>query len=196
MYLLQRNMPLRIAWSVYYFDLAWISLMNRTDQKEIVDRLNQIENARRGVTVSYKNEKRLSYTELHLVAALIRAYLYAELTDRHIWAEDCDTAQDRMSQRRSKKDFEKMLQRPQLNLWNGELQILLESLRENGNATCKDYAMNASGVWYNRDEQNAVTLMILKQKRGFFRNGKKSGRKSVTAMNINILSDCLSMIMR
>lgn len=147
--------------SVYYFDLAWISLMNQTNQKKIVEKLNQIENARRGVTVQYKNGNALGYTELHLMAALIRAYLYAELTERTRWLMTDQHVLEGMTEEseenRLRRKIEGMLQRPQLNLWSGELQILIEKLRENGTATCKDYAMNASGVWYSRDEQNAIT---------------------------------------
>lgn len=155
--------------SVHYFDLAWISLMNKTDQKDIVEKLNQMENSRRGVSVQYKRGELLGYTQLHLMAALIRAYLYAELTGRMVLSSEPYELKQEIVQNnflgetndneksRQRRKIEKMLQRPQANLWSGEIQIIIEELRERGNFTCKDYAMNESGACYNNGQQNAIT---------------------------------------
>lgn len=128
--------------SVYYFDLAWISLMNQMNQKKIVDQLEQLESARRGVTIQYQNDRRLSFGELHLMAALIRTYLFAELSGQFLLPRD---------------ELEEMLMKPQANLWRRKIQSFVDWLHKDENIACRDYAMNALGSWHHTDEQNAVT---------------------------------------
>lgn len=71
--------------SVYYFDLSWLNLMNEVNRPETIERLRQMDKNRRSLR-SKRNaaEQENSLIQKHLQAALIRLYLYSELTGRKI----------------------------------------------------------------------------------------------------------------
>lgn len=75
--------------SVHYFDLSWLNLMNRVNDPVITRKVEELNSAKREVSTAHKynrTEKNLSL--LHLQAALIRVYLFSELTDRPICLGD------------------------------------------------------------------------------------------------------------
>lgn len=71
--------------SVYYFDLSWLGLMNQVNSPEFIQKLDVIDNDRRNPRVQYGySHREQKYFLMHLQAALIRLYLFTELTGQKI----------------------------------------------------------------------------------------------------------------
>lgn len=71
--------------SVHYFELSWLSLMNRIHQPGFITKLEKLDRERRNPRIRLgKDYMENSYAVLHMQAALIRVYLYAFLTDSKI----------------------------------------------------------------------------------------------------------------
>lgn len=71
--------------SVHYFELSWLSLMNRMSQPKLIPALDKLDRERRNPLIRLgKDYRENSYAVLHMQAAFIRAYLYSFLTGSKI----------------------------------------------------------------------------------------------------------------
>ena len=71
--------------SVHYFSLSWLMLMNHVNEQNFVRQMDEMDNQRRNprIRLSYDYEED-KFKIQHLQAALIRVYLFSELTGRYI----------------------------------------------------------------------------------------------------------------
>lgn len=71
--------------SFYAFPFTWLTLMNHVNQNEFTQKLADLDNNKRNprIRLSYDYEEQ-RYEIQHLQAALIRLYLFSELTERYI----------------------------------------------------------------------------------------------------------------
>lgn len=71
--------------SVHYFSLSWLVLMNHVNEQNFVRQMDEMDNQRRNprIRLSYDYEED-KFKIQHLQAALIRVYLFSELTGRYI----------------------------------------------------------------------------------------------------------------
>lgn len=71
--------------SVHYFNLSWLYLMNKTTDARIIKQLRKMDRQRRTLKIKQsQTEQEQSFFTMHLQAALIRVFLYSELTGRKI----------------------------------------------------------------------------------------------------------------
>ncbi len=70
--------------SVHYFSLSWLVLMNHVNEQNFVRQMDEMDNQRRNprIRLSYDYEED-KFKIQHLQAALIRVYLFSELTGRY-----------------------------------------------------------------------------------------------------------------
>ena len=71
--------------SVHYFSLSWLVLMNHVNEQNFVRQMDEMDNQRRNprIRLSYDYEED-KFKIQHLQVALIRVYLFSELTGRYI----------------------------------------------------------------------------------------------------------------
>lgn len=68
--------------SAHYFELSWLSLMNRIHQPKLIPALKKLDKDRRNPLIRLGADySEKDYSVLHMQAALIRVYLYSFLSD-------------------------------------------------------------------------------------------------------------------
>lgn len=71
--------------SAHYFELSWLSLMNRMHQPKLIPALKKLDRERRNPLVRLGSDySEKDYSVLHMQAALIRVYLYSFLSEIRI----------------------------------------------------------------------------------------------------------------
>lgn len=75
--------------SVHYYSLSWITMMNHVEQQDFIKNMDELEEKRRNpkFRISYDYEEQ-KFEIQHLQAALIRLYLFSELSGRFIEIEE------------------------------------------------------------------------------------------------------------
>ncbi|MCD7882747.1 MAG: hypothetical protein LUI87_03425 [Lachnospiraceae bacterium] len=71
--------------STHYFDLSWLTLMNKVNDPAVSRQVQKMESSQRVVHASHKYEPdERKFQMMHLKAALIRVFLFSELTNQMI----------------------------------------------------------------------------------------------------------------
>lgn len=143
--------------SVHYFNLSWLYLMNKTNDPKIVKCLRELDDHRRTLKVKQKQKEcEQGFEVMHLQAALIRVFLYSELTGRRIpFEKECSKKMsDEEREELTVEEIIKLLGSNNLLNERGRIQRIIDVffLDQSG----RDYAMNAAGNWYQEEEIKAM----------------------------------------